>query len=771
MGCSKTKCTGGQWKFDSNLVDKWYRFSSSGAWKIPETAVCGHRCSGKKPGWLNGPHPNVGEGEVTRTVCFTVGEDTCHWKQEIRVKNCTRYFVYQLKPTPCCKYVYCTVIDSALSDPCETYIDLDQPWRSTNCSHTQCSDGQWMDDGNLEVGWYRFNSSGGRKIPETVVHGHRCSGENPGWLNGSHPSVGEQEVHRSVCFSSGENTCSWSLEIKVKNCPGYFVYWLKPTPANHTVYCTAADSAPGDLCVTHTILDQPWRSTICNNTECTSGEWMGDGNLTVGWYRFNSSSGQKIPEMTVRGHRCSGKKPGWLNGPHPGLGEGEVTRTVCFTDGDDTCDQSQEIRVKNCSGYFVYRLWPTPEADAVYCMTAESTLGDPCVTHTVLDQPWRSTNCSNTEHTDGQWKGDENLEVGWYRFNSSGGWKIPETVVPQGHCSGDYSGWLNGPHPSVGEGEVTRTVCFTEGEDPCSWDQQIRVKNCTGYFVYRLWPTREADAVYCTDTAYCDPCVTHTVLDQPCRSTSCCSTSCTGGQWMDDGNLEVGWYRFNSSGGWKIPEMVVPPYHCSGEYPGWLNGSHPNVGEGEVTRTVCFTVGENTCYQRREIRVKNCSGYFVYRLWPTPSDNTVYCTDSGTSTGEQSEGSPTRDFSPAGDTTTGPGTSTGKQSGRSSTGDFSQETSSVPARDTASDPPNSKGSSRKPSSGPEKETCSVKGLLSKNECEEMINSAQVFIIGKNKLGNPEEREVYIRQVREMLMEQLPCKHVLSKSEHDNGGGN
>ncbi|XP_072894079.1 uncharacterized protein [Hemitrygon akajei] len=237
-GCSKTKCTGGQWKFDSNLVDKWYRFSSSGAWKIPETVVRGHRCSGKKPGWLNGPHPNVGEGEVTKTVCFTKDKNTCHWKQEIRVKNCTRFFVYQLKPTPCCKYVYCTVIDSALSDPCETYIDLDQPWRSTNCSHTQCSGGQWMDDGNLEVGWYRFNSSGGRMIPETVVHGHRCSGENPGWLNGSHPSVGEQEVHRNVCFSSGENTCSWSLEIKVKNCTGYFVYWLKPTPANHTVYCT-----------------------------------------------------------------------------------------------------------------------------------------------------------------------------------------------------------------------------------------------------------------------------------------------------------------------------------------------------------------------------------------------------------------------------------------------------------------------------------------------------------------------------------------------------
>ncbi|XP_059815954.1 secreted protein C-like [Hypanus sabinus] len=150
---------------------------------------------------------------------------------------------------------------------------------------------------------------------------------------------------------------------------------------------------------------------------------------------------------------------------------------------------------------------------------------------------------------------------------------------------------------------------------------------------------------------------------------------------------------------------------------------------------------------------------------------------SGSSTGKQTDGSVSGEHTqksssvPAGDTSPGPETSTGKQSGRSSTGDFSQETSSDPARDTASDPLNSKGTSRKPSSGPEKETCSVKGLPSKDECEEMINSAQVFIIGKNKLGNPEEREAYIRQVREMLMEQLPCKHVLSKSEHDSGGGN
>ncbi|XP_072893098.1 uncharacterized protein [Hemitrygon akajei] len=487
-----------------------------------------------------------------------------------------------------------------------------------------------MDDGNLEVGWYRFHSSGGWKIPETVVPQEHCSGKKPGWLNGPHPNVGEGEVTRTVCFSKGNKLCDKQQQIRVKNCSGYFVYWLKPTPLGDAVYCTVTDSTLGDPCVTHIVLDQPWRSTNCSNTECTGGQRMGDANLEEGWYRFNSSRGWKIPETVIPQGCCCGKNSGWLNGPHPNVGEGEVTRTVCFSKDKKPCDKKQEIRVKNCSGYFVYRLWPTPHhGKLVYCTVTDSAFGDPCVNHTVLDQPWRSTNCSNTECTGGQRMDDGNLEVGWYRFHSSGDRKIPETVVPQYRCSGKKPGWLNGPHPNVEEGEVTRTVCFSKDEKPCDKKQEIRVKNCSGYFVYRLWPTpHHGKLVYCTvtDSALSDPCVNHTILDQPWRSTNYSNTECTGGQWMGDGNLAMGWYRFNSSGGWKIPETVVPEGRCSWLYSGWLHGPHPNVGEGEVTRTVCFTVDNNTCSWSLEIRVKNCSSYFVYRMGPTPWSNVVYCT-------------------------------------------------------------------------------------------------------------------------------------------------
>uniref|UniRef100_UPI00398EDDFC uncharacterized protein F26C11.3-like isoform X2 n=1 Tax=Pristiophorus japonicus TaxID=55135 RepID=UPI00398EDDFC len=131
-------------------------------------------------------------------------------------------------------------------------------------------------------------------------------------------------------------------------------------------------------------------------------------------------------------------------------------------------------------------------------LIADTALTDPCVDHTVLDQSWRSMNCNATECT-GNLQCDAYLVQGWYRFNSSGGWKIPETEVPSYHCSANAPGWLNGIHPTVGQGEVTRTVCFNYYGNPCQWTRDIKIKNCTNYSVYELKPTDSCYLVYCTD--------------------------------------------------------------------------------------------------------------------------------------------------------------------------------------------------------------------------------------------------------------------------------
>ncbi|XP_078062329.1 uncharacterized protein LOC144488178, partial [Mustelus asterias] len=389
------------------------------------------------------------------------------------------------------------------------------------------------------------------------------------------------------------------------------------------------DPALTDPCKDHTVLDDTWRSTDCKRKEY-SGRGKCDEQLNEGWYRFKSSGGWKIPETRVAPGHCSTHRSGWLQGSHPTLEQGEGSGTVCFNWDGNPCSWEREIKIKNCDSYFVYELKPTPGCEAAYCTDPNSVLTEPCVDHTVLNQPWRSSDCTGTECV-GQWKCDKDLVYGWYRFNSSGGWKIPETRVAPGHCSTHRPGWLQGSHPTLEQGEGSGTVCFNWKNNQCNRKQEIKIKNCSSYFVYELKPTPGCEAAYCTDpnSALTEPCVDHTVLNQPWRSSDCTETECVG-QRQCDKDLVYGWYRFNSSGGWKIPETRVAEEHCSTHRSGWLQGSHPTLEQGEGSRTVCFTKKNNECKREREIKIKNCDGYFVYELKPTPGHCAAYCTDPGT---------------------------------------------------------------------------------------------------------------------------------------------
>jgi len=62
---------------------------------------------------------------------------------------------------------------------------------------------------------------------------------------------------------------------------------------------------------------------------------------------------------------------------------------------------------------------------------------------------------------------------------------MADKCVPMDHCGTEYPGWLSGAHPTVSEGVVIRRVCFSAYQC-CDGYQNIRVKNCGGYFVYAL---------------------------------------------------------------------------------------------------------------------------------------------------------------------------------------------------------------------------------------------------------------------------------------------
>ena len=90
-------------------------------------------------------------------------------------------------------------------------------------------------------------------------------------------------------------------------------------------------------------------------------------------------------------------------------------------------------------------------------------------------RPFVEYMCHNRRSVD--WKG-----AGWYRITGGAGTKLADFVVAEKHCgtgsSGTGSGWMEGGHPTVFQGMVTRTVNFMAMDT-----RSIKVINCNTHYV------------------------------------------------------------------------------------------------------------------------------------------------------------------------------------------------------------------------------------------------------------------------------------------------
>ena len=94
------------------------------------------------------------------------------------------------------------------------------------------------------------------------------------------------------------------------------------------------------------------------------------------WYRFQGAAGTRLPTDCPPIDRCRTKFPGWLNvtdKPLPPEGVTEKSIKVCFKrpyhDDNNCCATEHVIHIKNCSSYFVYKLFRTPACPLRYCGT------------------------------------------------------------------------------------------------------------------------------------------------------------------------------------------------------------------------------------------------------------------------------------------------------------------------------------------------------------------------------------------------------------------
>ena len=99
----------------------------------------------------------------------------------------------------------------------------------------------------------------------------------------------------------------------------------------------------------------------------------------------------------------------------------------------------------------------------------------------------------------------------------------------------------------------------------------------------------------------------------------CEDQSYTSPMWRKDG-----YYRFVEPAGTMMSEVSPGSYHCGASAPGWLNGKHPTELGLEVEMEACFDYNSDACNHKRNVKVTNCNGFFVYFL-TTACDTLRYC--------------------------------------------------------------------------------------------------------------------------------------------------
>ena len=85
------------------------------------------------------------------------------------------------------------------------------------------------------------------------------------------------------------------------------------------------------------------------------------------------------------------------------------------------------------------------------------------------------------------------------------------------------------------------------------------------------------------------------------------------------------WYRFEGAAGTHMPEIVPPIYSCGTHAPGWVNGSHPGLADGVVSRQVCFNWSGNQCAWNAQVDIVACPDFYLYHLPNAPVCNLRYC--------------------------------------------------------------------------------------------------------------------------------------------------
>jgi len=136
------------------------------------------------------------------------------------------------------------------------YLLLNDPTRNMNYAtpEEQIQSGAYCDKGADVIesyntkspdwqgsSWYRFVEPAGIKMPTEVVDINHCGSRASGFLNGPYPTSVGETVTRQVCFHGPgfPSYCHFSKTVEVKNCGGFYLFYLENSSSCDYRYCGA----------------------------------------------------------------------------------------------------------------------------------------------------------------------------------------------------------------------------------------------------------------------------------------------------------------------------------------------------------------------------------------------------------------------------------------------------------------------------------------------------------------------------------------------------
>ncbi|XP_016308934.1 deleted in malignant brain tumors 1 protein [Sinocyclocheilus anshuiensis] len=285
-----------------------------------------------------------------------------------------------------------------------------------------------------------------------------------------HPLLGEIQEYRNQSFKSSSNdlTVLFYSDSSVTH-RGFHANWV------------FVEASSDDPCYSYTVLDDPWRATDYQNDSVL----MCDQNVNwSGWYRlFIHGQSVQMPDTCIDKYKCGTHAPLWLNGGHPEVEDGVVTRGVCGHWHNNCCYYSTTpIRVKACPGnYYVYEFVRPSICYLAYC----ADVGNINTTYTTITPETNSSGnyfyshfpCLCEEPCGGymtDWRGE--LFSPWYPNNYPNNAQCTWTIHSTGNATVsliftdvdletccDYIKVYDGPstlHPFLGEIQEYRNQSF-----------------------------------------------------------------------------------------------------------------------------------------------------------------------------------------------------------------------------------------------------------------------------------------------------------------------